>query len=674
MNDEDKKNPVIEVDGASFVEPQGDTEEEVARRAAIWKSRLSIAESNQQRMFDKWSQWYDMMYAATDTDKMALWKSRAYLPILAGKVWDLVSRFVQYKPSWAVKLYNLPISMNTEELQAYLDQINTTYDKVKMKMDYDYDDPVRKVPIQEEFFSVLVDAIVCGTGVARVNYELVNTVDRQHPVDALNNVDITLEDVTETQRGFNNFEAVNIFNFFISPSAKDLQTADWIIVQDSATKSELLSHEEYDKQAIANMKFGVITDDHASQQRSKNRLANTQDTEGADSTEQKVHILDCWDGEAQTHTIYAVSNDKTQFVEIFREHNPYWHGKYPYVAFRIRRKPHLFWGESFFENSESLQSAVNDLFNHYMDSYNMADGMLAIEEGSVVEPYMIEPGGEFRYRGEKPTQIKFPEPNPAQLTTIMNEINTVIESVTISQYASGVPNSATDSTQGTATGVTRLMEAATEKIGMMRQNVRRSWAEVGNMWLVNSQQYMVDPIIYEKTTPQGNVADIVNPADIRGNFILRVDENSFEPISNDQMRNNYIQFIANVQNWAAASREQAQANGTTEGIISIDYLNAVSRLAELSSENPNTIILPAANQALTPEETQQEPEEEMPEGLDVPDLNALGEIEPPQGMNAGTETPDMYMTGEEATASPEALGLDRGLKENTTRSIKGIVL
>ena len=44
---------------------------------------------------------------------------------------------------------------------------------------------------------------------------------------------------------------MNIFNFYIDPSATDLQTAGWLIVQDVATKAELLSHTEYDKDAIA---------------------------------------------------------------------------------------------------------------------------------------------------------------------------------------------------------------------------------------------------------------------------------------------------------------------------------------------------------------------------------------------------------------------------------------
>lgn len=666
---EDENKELIQDIEHSYVEPQGDSDEDIEKRSQLWADRLSDAEGVQKSFQSKWGEWYDMMYASTQTDKMALWKSKAFLPILAGKVWDLVSRFVQYKPSWAVELYNLPVSMSSEALQAYLNQVYQNYDKVKMKMDYDYNDPVRRVPIQDEFFSVLVDAIVTGTGVARVNYEEITIESREHPLDDMNNVDITLENVTTTMRGFNNFESVNIFNFYIDPSATDLQTAGWLIVQDVATKAELLSHTEYDKDAIEKIKFGVINDDTATYQKSKIRYLNSQDPSSADSKEKKVHILDCWDGEANTHTVYAVSEGKKRFVELLHEDNPYWHQKYPYVPFRIRRKPHLFWGESFFENSESLQSAMNDLFNHYMDNLNLSDGMIAIEEGSVVEPYMIEPGGEFRYRGERPTQFKFPEPNPAQLTTVMNEIQSVIENIAISQYASGVPNSATDTTQGTATGVTRLMEAATEKIGMMRQNIRRSWAEVGNMWLVNSQQFMVDPVVYQKNTYKGSVTEMITPTDIRGNFVLRIDENSFEPISEDQMRSNYIEYIANLQNWANASREQAQANGNTEGIISIDYAHAAERLSELSSENPSTILMRVEQpQANTPEEPEQKPEAPAESTL-----NATGEIETPQGMNAGTETPDMYMTGEEATMNAQDLGL-RGLKQNTTRSIKGIVL
>ena len=79
-----------------YVEPQGDDEDALERRAKLWKQRFQDAQSNQQNQFKKYSDWFGMMYAANDTPKMALWRSKAFLPILAAKTWDLVARFVQY--------------------------------------------------------------------------------------------------------------------------------------------------------------------------------------------------------------------------------------------------------------------------------------------------------------------------------------------------------------------------------------------------------------------------------------------------------------------------------------------------------------------------------------------------------------------------------------------------
>lgn len=626
-----------------YVEPQGETEDNMVSRAKLWKQRFLDAQSNQQGNFKKYSDWYGMMYAANNTPKMALWRSKAFLPILAAKTWDLVARLVQYTPSWEVKLFNLPLTMPTNDLAAWLASVDSKYDKIKAKLDYDYDDPMRKVPVQDEHFNTLVDAVVTGTGIARVDYRLGTSEEYEHAEDGLGNIDLTTENMTNLQRGYNNYESINIFNFYKSPDSKHMQEG-WHVIKDTATKAELLNHPEYDQSVINSIQFGVVTDETAPYQANKRRLEGTPDPLSADSTAQKCWVFDCWDMDSEFHTVYLMGGNDGAWKEVFREKNPYWHKKSPYVRFVIRQKPHVFWGESIFENSETLQLAMNDLFNHYMDSYNMSDGMLAVEEGSVVEPYIVEPGGEFRYRGEAPKQLRFPEPNPAQLSTIMNRIDGIIENVTISQYASGVPNSATDQTAGTATGVTKLMEAATEKIGMMRANVRRGWADVGNMWLVNSQQFMAEPVPVEKMTGRGRVVDLVYPNDIKGSFILRIDESSFEPVSQSERRENYKAYVANVQAWAQASREQAQANGTTDGIINIDYRNAVERFSELSSENAGSIILDAPINQMPMGGTEQNPLGLGGGGGDIMDSLTPAEgvnMDALQPMNSGMATPDM---------------------------------
>lgn len=616
-----------------FVEPQGDDEDSVDNRAKIWKQRFIDAQTNQQGNFKKYSEWYGMMYAATNTPKMALWRSKAFLPILAAKTWDLVARFVQYTPSWEVKLFSLPTAMPTQQLQDYLANVGDRYDKIKMKLDYDYDDPARDIPIQDEHFNTLVDMIVTGTGIARVDYQQKEINQKQHPLDTFGNPDLSTSESSQSMRGFNNYKSINIFNYYKSPDSKNIQEG-WQVTKDTASKSELLAMPGYDQNVINEIQFGNISDPAAQFQVTKRKLDTNQDPLTADSTAKKCWVFDCWDADSNMHTVY-LSPDGNTFKQVFREENPYFHGKIPYVRFVIRQKPHVFWGESIFENSESLQLAMNDLFNHYIDQYNMSDGMVAIEEGSVVEPYMVEPAGEFRYRGEMPKQFRFPEPSPQQLSTIMGKIDGMIENVTISQYASGVPNSSTDKTAGTATGVSKLMEAATEKIGMMRANVRRSWSSIGNMWLMNSQQFMDESIPVEKQTGRGLSVDVISPSDIYGNFILRIDESSFEPTSQSEKRDNYVAYIANVQQWAQASREQAKENGLTDGIINIDYLNAVERFSELSSENAGAILLEApVNQVAEapPIDASANVMDSLTPASGV-DLNSL------QGMNSGMAMP-----------------------------------
>lgn len=221
----------------------------------------------------------------------------------------------------------------------------------------------------------------------------------------------------------------------------------------------------------------------------------------------------------------------------------------------------------------------------------MADGMIAIEEGSVVEPYIIEPGGELRYRGELPKQFKFPSPDATSVQTALNVINGAIENATISQYASGVPNSASDQTQGTATGVTRMMEAAAEKVGFMRSNFRRSWREVGQMWVSNTQQFMRTDVIYENKVKGKKVTEVLRPDDMLGIFGVRVDDGSFEPVSKDQKRIDFLAYKDFVLGLQAASVEQATRTQDPNQAVNLDFGELLQRGSEHFSENAEHFII-----------------------------------------------------------------------------------
>ena len=576
-------------------EPKRTVNTEVEQKK--WQDRFDIAKNYQQPLFEKWAKWYDDMYAHVTNQAMAPWRSKVYMPIISSKVWDLISRFIQYRPGWDISVRTLPVNtLDKEAFDLYMDDMNKKVEKVKMKLDYDYDCPLMDDSIQSELLAVMLDACVTGQGIGRAPY-LTKKTDYKSYVKGESGMDYSKVENKAATEGYNAFQGVNIFHFFLMPGAKSLQKSPWIIVSDQVPLYELQRDPKFDQTAVKTLKTGAIVNEFARYEASRNRLVTTEDATALDTTTQMAQIYECWDKEFNELVIYG--EGEKGWVELFRGQNVYWHRKYPLVKFSVRDKPHQFWGESIFENSETLQSAVNDIFNHFMDAHNMADGMIAIEEGSVVEPYIIEPGGELRYRGELPKQFKFPSPDAGTVTQALDVITGAIENATISQYASGVPNSSTDQTQGTATGVTRMMEAAAEKVGFMRSNFRRSWREVGQMWLSNTQQFMRTDVVTERTIKGEKETEVLRPEDMVGIFGVRIDDGSFEPISKDQKRTNFLAYKDFVLGIQAGSVAQAERTQDPNQAVNLDFAELMQRGSEHFGESAAHFTVPVT--AITPQ-------------------------------------------------------------------------
>lgn len=584
--------------------------QEEVQRAYQWQKRFEAARDYQLPMFRKWAKWYEDMYAYVNRNRLAPWRSKVYMPILASKVWDLISRFIQYRPGWEVSVRTLPTNiLSTEAFDKYMDEANQKIDKIKMKLDYDYDSPLMDEPIQDELLGAMLDAAVTGQGLGRVPYLTKEVEYREHMSEG-DTINYSKEKVTTAKEGYNSFQSINIFNVFITPAARGLQKSPWVIIHDFIPLADLKADPKYKN--LDRVKSGNATNEFAQYEAARNRLVNSQDVVNLDQSINMVEIFECWDKSTNECVVYAIgSTPGTGWVEIFRGQNIYWHKKYPFVAFYIRRKPYQFWGESIFENSETLQSAINDVFNHHMDGLNMADGMIAIEEGAVVEPYRVQPGGEIRYRGEMPKQFRFNPPDPTQVQVVTNLVTQAIENATISQYASGVANSPTDQTQGTATGVTRMMEAAAEKVGFMRSNFRRSWREVGYMWISNTQQFMNHDIVVERILNGEKKNEVVRPNEMMGIWNVRIDDSSFEPVSKDAQRQDYLNYTQQLAQWQQASVEQATRLNDPTKAMNVNWDEVARRGSEKFSENYTHFILPP-QQPIPAPAPQPAPAPEMP--------------------------------------------------------------
>lgn len=483
------------------------TKEEKDKKAQVWSERYSIAVKNQESMFARYAKWFDLMHANVNDENIALWRSKVFIPVLAGKAWNLIAKFVGLKPGFEVTLRDPdPMPEIPEEIEddpqlkeeyykAENERIQALRDraeKMQRKLEFDYDNPKFNEPIRDKVLASLIDAVVTGTGIAKVPWSVKTNKRYERIIGDDGTVDLTKEKLIESKTGCNDLIPVNIFNVFVAPSAPNLYDAPWIIIKEFKTVKQLEDLGIYNN--LDQLKDSRTTADQFAQyKKSRNRLTNDEDPILADKTLDQLAIYECYEGDMiYTYADAGTKNGSNMpWVELRCHKNPYWHGKYPLVKFVVKQRPHDFWGEGLFELTERLQSAINDTFNHYMDNWNLSvDGVWFIDETSNVNDFVIQPGGEITYRGNKPEAAHMPEPNPNSVQIVNQFLEKAIEDATVSSYATGAMNSATDKTQGTATGILRLQQAAGDMISFMKSNFMQSMKQIGEMWLSNNQQFV----------------------------------------------------------------------------------------------------------------------------------------------------------------------------------------
>lgn len=596
--------------------------------AALWKERFSLARTNQERMFKRFSNWYDALYAQVGKVPSP-WRSKIYVPILARQTWALVSKFLQLKPGFEVRV---------RSSQFGDDDIQEKAEKAQKKLEYDYDNPRLDESIRDKLFSPLLDACVTGTGFAKVVWTTEMQKRYERLIDPITGMpDMSQEQVFEKVVGYNDLIPVNVFNVFVSPAATDLYTAPWIIIQENIPLAELESRnvagsvELYKN--LDKVSGKAKSDERSNYNRSRNRLLGNDDM--IDKTIKMVAVYECYEGDKICTYAEGDSTDGG-WVLIREQKNPYWHGKYPLVKFHVKKKPFQFWGEGLYETTYRLQAAYNDVFNHYLDAWNVSnDPMLIVPENANVNDYVIEPAGLITYRGDTPpAPFKHAEPNPQQLQTIVNLFDAAIEGVTVSQYATGNPNSATDKTKGTATGILKLQEAAGDVIGFMRSNFKQSILQIGSMWLSNNQQFMSEPTTVTMMDKDGMNEMEITPQDMQGDMELVIDEASMQPTSKEEMAQQYMAFTQQLLQLQQASTAQAQMLGGQP--MALKFPDLAEELAEkMGLKNFNSVLL-------TDEELAQMNQESM--------MQALGAMQTQEQMQAQQMAEQEQMAADEEVA------------------------
>lgn len=565
----------------------------MATKSSTWKQRFEYCNNRQADIFEDAKKYYDVMYAVFNTKNVAPWRSKVYVPVLASKAWDLLARLSDIVPLYDVTVKN-ELGIDPETRQIVPNPGVSDREKlIQGMLHYDYLNCGGE-PMKLKVFDPLVDAVVAGTGYAYAPWVF------EEKTSYARKFDPETGDITDNknvikktdQRGHNGFFGVNFFNVFI-PQANTFWEAPYLIIRGFKPRIEMEAAGIYTN--LDKTSATVREDTFQLNNAARNRVVNEQDQALKDDTVDMVTYYECYEKtkKGTELTVYAEGEDPNKGWTTIRPTSiPYWHNTYPVVPFYIRRKPFSTFGESLFENNRTLQSATNDLFNHYLDNWNLSvDSMIIYEDGTLTNDFIIEPGGEITYTGEVPKQFKFPEPDPNQLTNVLNVLNQGIEAATVPQYLSGVPNSAIDKTQGTATGVSKITEAATEKIGFFRDNFKQSMKMVGRLWLSNRQQFMDKPEEIRITTKGKRTPALVFPGDMQGEIELDVDDDSMTPVNKSDRRDiitGFTQQILSLQNQAI---QQAQIFDTLADVPRFNFVDMISDLAyAYSVKDPNNYL------------------------------------------------------------------------------------
>lgn len=530
-------------------------------RASVWQGRFENRKNKMRRLFEDAQKYYDIMYAVQNTSKISPWKSKVYVPILASKGWDLISRMSDVVPLFNVTIKN-ELEINDENGSFQIPEMVTERQKrIEAKLHYDYNCG-HEEPMKLKVFDPLVDAVVAGTGYAYAPwvFKQKKTYGRQFDDNGIMDNENVVE--KKSSEGYNDFEGINFFNVFPA-DGPSFYKAPYLIVRGYKPLVDMEASGLYKNLDRVNTEMNQDIEFELFNV-SRNRVVNEEEQTWADDSVDMVTYYQCFERTAKgvEMTVYAegraVDTEDAPWVEIRPTSIPYWHNMFPVVPFYARKKSYSVFGESLFENNRTLQSATNDLFNHYLDNWNLSiESMIMYEDGSLTNDFIIEPGGEVTFTGEPPKQFKFPEPNPQQLSVVMNVLEKGIENATFSQYASGVPNSANDKTQGTAYGVKSITEAATTKIGFFRDNFKQSMKVLGRIWLSNLQQFSDDPSEVRRMVNGREQPDVVMPSDYQGEMELDIDDDSMVPITKQEKREAYQAWVQTQLMLQKAAMEQA---------------------------------------------------------------------------------------------------------------------
>lgn len=609
-----------------------------------WIERLSLAQDNQKKVFEKAKEKYEVYYAITNDEQRANapWRSNIFLPLLPGKARDAEAKLSVIEPRFRVVPADAWKFDNDSGELSFDEEALTKAMKISKKLNKEFlsYSPEGDLPPRVALDYSVTDALIAGWGLALAPLEVYrNTYTTKSPLLDKEGASTAYVDtdgptqVKEILRTRTDLVPLDIFKVFISPRAKSWEHPYWVIIEREDSYKGLMKANSGKGEQVYNLPVALkdakgtaeVSDFSAVREAVLGFAEDGSDAK--DETLDMFKIYDCYDeetGEILTFVVASIEGaHKNWSIIRHLDKNPYNHGLVPIVPIYTKRRPHSPWGESFFSISMDIQHAYNASYNQFTDNATLSgESMMLTDKNSIVEGQRIAPGASILYdslSGEKPEPWKFADPNPMVLRTRMELLEKNAEYGMMPQYSSGQVDSSMDKTTGTRGGIEMLMEAANDRLSKMLRNIKSSLLRYGYICLRNAQQFQnyievldsAETITREfKELNAGGkvVADYLLPIELQDAYDLDIDDESMLPLSRSEKRRVFLDYVNVLASFQKTSIQQAELFSTPEDLLRIDWADVSKELGNQFGEvnGPAFIKEPLTKEDIIAQQQQEE--------------------------------------------------------------------
>jgi hypothetical protein len=326
---------------------------------ALVRDRYDVASKEQKSKFDKFSD-FDFIF----NNKLKFYDpnipSKVFNPIVWSFIETIITRMLAKTPTIAYKPRE---ETDADNSQIFSDLFSYWFDKCN---------------VYPKMVSWVKSCLIHGTSVVKIDWytskprEVISYV---FDTDGTPKVDKAGKFLTETRQVIDyddpRIKNVNIYDFFIDPSATSIDDAQWVVYQYWANLADLEQENEAASQSGQHVykKYQLDAIKREKSQDYNDYEARRREATGLDSVKADDKTVDrCLIWEMWENDRLIVIADGMKVIRDTK--NPYWHGKKPFVYLVDSIQPDSFWGKGEIEPVEKLIHALNTTQNQRITNVN----------------------------------------------------------------------------------------------------------------------------------------------------------------------------------------------------------------------------------------------------------------------------------------------------------------